>query len=177
MATTDELLESAEEESEVLTIDWDTREIDIPSTVTILGVESDDDTTRLYFQCPAEYGEFDISTFGIRINYVNYNSSGVAQAKDIYYVEDAESDGDTISFSWLVGRNAYLSKGTTKFIICCKLLDSDGEVTNELNTTLASLPVLEGLETTEAVTSEYADIIDQLWQKVNGYTDGDEVSY
>lgn len=61
-------------------------------------------------------------------------------------------------------------KGNTKFIVCLKKKDVSGNVLKEFNTSLASLPVLEGLETTEAVVAENPDIIDQILTKIEKLT-------
>lgn len=151
-------------ENRVLVIDSDLRTIEIPGTVKNLGVESDDDVNRLHFQMPKTYGEFDLSTFDIRINYKNGNIG------DVYAVEDKAIEGDVITFSWLVGRNAVKMKGTTQFIVCLKKSDSSGVVQQEFNTTVASLNVLEGLETTEQVVQENTDIIEQILKKIDGLT-------
>lgn len=148
----------------VLVIDSDLRTITIPGTIKNLGVESDDDVNRLYFQMPKTYGEFDLSEFDIRINYKNGNVG------DVYAVEDKNADGDVITFSWLVGRNAVRTKGATQFIVCLKKSDSSGVVRQEFNTTVASLNVLEGLETTEQVVQENTDIIEQILKKIDGLT-------
>jgi len=167
--TTDELLEAAESEEEIseinyLVIDNDLRTITIPSGEELLGVESDEEVRRVYFKMPATYGEFDLSEFVIRVNYLNANSEG-----DLYAVEDAESDGEYITFSWLVGRNATAYKGTVYFIVCLKLLDTSGddtEVTKEFNTTLAKLTVLEGLETGNAIVQSHEDLVETLLQSL-----------
>lgn len=154
----------AVEESNVLVIDNDLRTISIPEGIKNLGVESDDDVHRLYFRMPKTYGEFDLSTFDIRVNYKNGNIG------DVYAVEDKNADGDAITFSWLVGRNAVKTKNSTQFIVCLKKSDASGVVQQEFNTTVASLSVLEGLETTEQVVQENPDIIEQILKKIDGLT-------
>lgn len=165
--TLEEALAAAEvdtQEDNVIVIDNDLRTISIPAGIKNLGVESDDDVHRLYFRMPGTYGEFDLSAFDIRVNYKNGNQG------DVYAVEDKAVDGDVITFSWLVGRNAVKTKGTTQFIVCLKKSDANGIVQQEFNTTLASLPVLEGLETTEQVVQENPDIIEQILKKLDGAT-------
>jgi hypothetical protein len=125
-------------------------------------VESDDDVNKIPFQMPKEYCGFDLSTFSARINYMNANGSG-----DVYVVDDLAVDGDDpslMTFTWLVGRNACAYKGNTQFIVCLKKFadDGSGDVIQEFNTTVYSLPVLEGLETTEAVIQDNQDIIQYL---------------
>jgi hypothetical protein len=151
--------------NETIIINDDLRTMQIPSSIVLLGVESDDDVNRIPFQMPKEYCGFDLSTFQARINYVNANGTG-----DIYIVDDLEEDGDDpslMNFTWLVGRNACAYEGNTKFIVCLKKFDDDQNVVQEFNTTVYSLPVLEGLETTEAVIQQNPDIIEEILQKIN----------
>jgi hypothetical protein len=71
-----------------------------------------------------------------------------------------------MTFTWLVGRNACAYKGNTQFIVCLKLFDANSNVIKEFNTTVYSLPVLQGLETTEAVVQQNADIIEEILQMI-----------
>lgn len=156
MATADELLSTLDTDK-TLIIDKDLRIITIPSSVKNLGVESDDDVLRLKFSMPRMYGDVDLSDFSIYINYMNAKNTG-----DVYVVDDKTIADDTITFSWLVGRVALAYKGNVRFIVCMKKHDDDSNVIQEYNTTIASLPVLEGLETGETVIQQNPDIIEML---------------
>ena len=156
MATADELLSTLDTDK-TLIIDKDLRIITIPSSVKNLGVESDDDVLRLKFSMPRMYGDVDLSDFSIYINYMNAKNTG-----DVYVVDDKTIADDTITFSWLVGRVALAYKGNVRFIVCMKKHDGDSNVIQEYNTTIASLPVLEGLETGETVIQQNPDIIEML---------------
>lgn len=150
--------------ADYIVINDDLRTMQIPDSITLLGVESDDDVNKIPFQMPKEYCGFDLSTFEARINYMNANGDG-----DIYIIDDLEVDGDDpslMNFTWLVGRSACAYKGDTKFIVCLKLFDNNANVVKEFNTTVYSLPVLEGLETTDAVVQENADVIEEILQKI-----------
>lgn len=170
MATADEILEQMEnnpelyatDPEEICTIDNDLRTITIPSGLQTVGVESDEDVRRLNFQMPKQYHEVDLSEFNIRINFMNANNGG-----DSYAVTDKQVSGDNITFSWLVGRNALAYRGNIRFIICLKKADAEGVVQQEFNTTVATLSVLEGLETTEAVVAENPDIIEQILARLD----------
>lgn len=153
------------QEQTVCVIDNNLRTINIPPDLKNLGVESDDDVHRIFFQMPKSYGEFDLAEFDIRINYKNGNIG------DVYAVEDKAAETDVITFSWLVGRNAVKTKGQTQFIVCLKKTDVSGNVIHELNTTVASLNVLEGLETTEKVVQENPDVIEQILKRLDGVTE------
>ena len=78
MPTAEELLRQAAENGAVatdtipyLTVDLHTRLITIPSSITNIGVESDDEVKRLPFKVPRYFGDIDLSEFDIRINYTN----------------------------------------------------------------------------------------------------------
>lgn len=167
--TTEEALAAAQTNDtgadEVITIDNDLRTIIIPASITLLGVVSDENVQTLHFQMPKTYKGLDLSEFAIRINYMNANNVG-----DTYAVDDSEISGENIVFTWTVGRAACMYKGNTRFIVCLKKKDASGNVLKEFNTSLTSLPVLEGLETTEAVVAENPDIIEQILTKIEKLT-------
>ncbi len=157
MATADELLGMISDVTDdFLVVNLDTRIISIPTSITVLGVESDDDVKQLRFKVPRNYGEFDLSTFSIQVNFKNGKGEG-----DFYLVNDlAVSDDGTMTFTWLVDRHAFQRYGEVDFSLCMKKFDSDGVVIKELNTAIATLPVLKGLETTEAVVENNPSAFD-----------------
>lgn len=170
MATAEELLSGSISQDKTFVIDNDLRTIIIPKTVPTLGVESDDDVNRVEFRMPSTYCGTDLSTFKIRINYLNANAE-----PDVYEVTDAvKRGGGVIKFSWLVGRHAAMYKGDVKFSVCMKDVDSTGKVNREFNTTIASLPILEGLETGEQAIVEYHDIFEEWRSMLFGVGDTEE---
>lgn len=168
--TAEELL--AQMESEIMplsvespdkcVIDPESREIIIPETYQILGVESDEKTERIEFQCHKIVGDnIDLSKYQLRINYQNANGD-----KDQYIVEDVETKGDNIEFSWLLSRKVTMYRGTVNFVVCAVKVSGE-TIQNEWNTTLATSQVLEGLEVdTPEPTEEQSDVIAQLMQMV-----------
>ena len=170
MATAEELLANAigDAGDNILTIDLNARVINIPKGITNIGVMSDDDVLRLNFSMPRYYGEYDLSEFQMQINYLNAKKYG-----DVYKIEDAVVDTDTITFSWLVGRYAVTYVGEIRFNLCFKKYDTTDTsvVIQEFNTTPAALPVLEGLETSEAIVQEYADILAKWESQLFGIGD------
>ena len=167
MATAAELLAGATEVDSTLIVDSAFRTIKIPSGVPNLGVEYDDEVLRLDFKMPRYVSNTDLSGFSIRINYINARGES-----DVYTVRDAVVDSQYITFTWLVGPTATRYKGYTKFNICAKTLKADGiTVDREFNTTIATLPVLEGLEVDESIVSEYPDLIEQWRRELFGTGD------
>lgn len=173
--TAEELL--AQMESEIMplsvespdkcVIDPESREIVIPETYQILGVESDEKVERIEFQCPKIVGDnIDLSQLQIRVNYQNAGSE-----KDQYIVDDVATDGDNITFSWLLSRKVTTYRGTVQFIVCAVKV-SGSTITNEWNTALAESEVLEGLEVDDPIPSEeQSDVIAQLIEMMNDIYD------
>lgn len=153
-----EIMPLSVESPDKCVIDPESREIVIPETYQILGVESDEKVERIEFECPKIVGDnIDLSKLQIRINYQNANGD-----KDQYIVEDVETNGDNIEFSWLLSRKVTTYRGTVQFIVCAVKV-SGSTITNEWNTTLATSQVLEGLEVdTPEPTEEQSDVITQL---------------
>ena len=172
MATAYEMLlesqvmeDSTANTSDVCLINPDTRLITVPETLVIGGVESDKNSERIKFSCPKVVGDnLDLSEFQIRINFRNISATiPPIIVKDQYICEDVTVDGDNISFSWLIGRNAAKNRGILQFIVCAVKVNSDSEILIEWNTTLAQVEVLEGIEVNEIQPTESEkDVIAQL---------------
>lgn len=148
---------------DICVIDSDMRIIDIPEQFKVLGVENDKDVKAMQFRIPKVYKGADLSIFNISVNYQNARGT-----KDRYIVTDKKVSGDQIEFSWTVGKTATVYRGDTRFIVCMRLIGSDGVIKKEFNTTLATMTVLEGLEVDDPVIEqEEKDIIAQLLQIVD----------
>lgn len=179
MATAAELLAGMSTgDDTTLVIDNYLRSIQIPKRITNLGVEHDDDVLTLNFKMPRYLDGIDLSNFSIRINYINANGDS-----DAYTINDSDKTvaADFIKFSWLVGPTATAYQGTTKFNVCMKTMKTvDGQqvIDKEYNTTIASLPVLEGLEVDESIVTQYSDIIEQWRQDLLDVTEAkiDEIT-
>ena len=169
MLTAKELL-AADGCGDILTVDLNSRVIVIPKTVTNIGVESDGDVRLLHFRLPRHYCEVDLSEFEINVNYTNAQGGG-----DVYEVKNPVISDDLITFDWLVGRNAVAYKGNVTFSLCLKDV-VDEVIIREFNTTTATLPVLEGLETGEAIVMQYIDVLGQWHNELFGIGDTVEQS-
>lgn len=164
--------ESLQTANSELIIDDVSRTIYIPDSEKIFGVESDENTDRKYFRCPRIVGDnIDLSKLQICINY--QNASGENSGRDIYICDDVKADGDDVTFSWQLSRKVTLYKGTIYFVVCAKKSSSDGNVTNEWNTTLASGRVLEGLEPSfsQSQQAEATDYLIQLEMMLSNFAD------
>lgn len=162
--TLEEALEAsgAEPVNDIFLINPETRTITVPETEKIFGVSHDGNTERKHFRCPKIVGDnIDLSTMHLYVNYQNANGD-----KYPYLVEDVQTDGDYITFSWLIGADVVEYKGQIKFIVCAK-----NGVTTEWNTTLAEGTVLEGLEAADEVAERNPDIIEQILTRLDNVTE------
>lgn len=160
-AETTTLLES----NGICTIDSRTRTIFVPPEIIVGAVQSDKNAERIKFSCPKIVGDnLDLSKFSIRINCENVSIVDPdISIKDQYICEDASINGDNITFSWVIGKNAARYMGTTRFIVCAVKTDSDSNISIEWNTTVAQIPVLEGIEIDQPSLDENnKDVINQL---------------
>ena len=162
--TLEEALEASEAEpvNDIFTVNTESRTITVPDTEKIFGVFNDGNTERKHFRCPKIVGDnIDLSAMHLYINYQNANGQ-----KYPYLVEDVQTDGDYITFSWLIGPDVVAYKGQVKFILCAKK-----DTALEWNTTLAEGVVLEGLEATDEVVDRNPDIIEQILTRLDNVTE------
>ena len=148
--------------NDIFEIDPETRVIAVPVSEKLFGVANDGNSERKHFHCPKVVGDnIDLSTMHLYINYQNANGD-----KYPYLVEDIRTDGDYITFSWLIGPDVVAYKGQIKYIVCAK-----NGATAEWNTTLAEGTVLEGLEATDEVVERNPDIIEQMLTLLKNVSD------
>lgn len=179
MPSVEELLSVAEADANTrsamvsrIEIDADTRIIRMMPQDELFGVESDEKSERKYFKVPKIVGNgVDLSKLQLRINY--QNASKIPSGKDMYIVTDATVYNDEwVYFSWELSRKVTQYKGNIYFIVCAVKSDSNGNITNEWNTTLAEGKVLEGLEVETNQEQQYqaSDYLEQLKQQLLDYS-------
>ena len=147
-----------ENEIERCTIDVNTRTITVTDSLKIAGVMADNNVKRIFFKTNQEAQIIDLSKLEIHINYLNANGE-----PDKYSVTDKKVEGDYITFSWLISNFATKYKGKIKFIVCME--NENGE---HWNSTIATLEVLEGLETDEAIIEQNPDVLEDILKRLEG---------
>lgn len=149
MTNVDEVLATMntpeEAEKVILVIDEDLRVVTIPGIALVIGAEGDKDVNRLWFKMNRMHRGTDLSGFTPRVNYNN------AAGKPYFYVSsDMTIEGDSLLFSWLIGRSAAEEKGTVEFSVCMQLFQ-DGAVVKEFNTTTATMQCLRSIHEADAM--------------------------
>lgn len=146
----------ADEADESIHVGIDTRQVTIPESQQVFGVESDEDVEVKHIVIDGRYNDgTDLSTFTFRVNYQNANGD-----KGTYLVTELKVNDSSIEFDWIIGRQVVAYKGTIAFIVCAYTIDSSSVIQNEWNSTLGKGTVLEGLEVSEFDFGD--DIVRQL---------------
>lgn len=147
----------ADEADESIHVDVNTRQITIPESQRLFGVESDADVEVKHIVIDGRYadGNRDLSELAWRVIYRNAN-------KDIsyYLIPSVVANENSIEMDWLIKRSVVAYKGTVDFILCAFATTSSGEVTPEWNSTLGQGIVLEGLETSAIDINK--EVVDEL---------------
>ena len=145
-----------DETDESIHVDIDTRQVTIPESQQVFGVESDEDVEVKHIVIDGRYNDgTDLSTFTFRVNYQNANGD-----KGTYLATELKVNDDSIEFDWVIGRQVVAYKGTIAFIVCAYTIDSSSVIQNEWNSTLGKGTTLEGLEVSEFDFGD--DIVRQL---------------
>lgn len=141
MATIDELLNDAayDDVNEVIHVDPVMRQLLLPSTELILGVEGDEKAECKYFSMPRVVGNnVDVSECSLRVVYTN-----AAGTEDYFKVEQCVFNEDAVVFCWELSRKVTAAAGQVEFSVCvCKSVDNI--INTEWNTTNAYGKVLPG---------------------------------
>lgn len=134
----------ADEADESIHVDVNTRQITIPESQRLFGVESDTDVEVKHIVIDGRYadGNRDLSKLAWRVIYRNANKD-----TSYYLIPSVVANENSIEMDWLIKRSVVAYKGTVDFILCAFATTSSGEVTPEWNSTLGQGVVLEGLET------------------------------
>ena len=125
-------------------VNIETREVTVPESQKLFGVESDDSVEIKHIIIDGRYvdGNKDLSKLTWRIVYRNANKD----PSSYYLIPSIVVNENSIEMDWLIKRSVVAYKGTIDFIVCGFATDSSGVTTPEWNSTLGQGYALEGLE-------------------------------
>lgn len=158
----------ADEES--IHIDISDRQVIIPDSQKLFGVESDDAVEVKHFVVDGRYADDgkDLSALAWRINYRNANGD-----KAIFPVTKVTAGDDSIEFDWIIRRSVVAYKGSIDFVVCAFGTTSDKVITPEWNSAIGHGEVLEGLEveSEEVADDELLDELKNLLAEIKTASD------
>ena len=142
-------------------INPDTRVIEIPKGMDVLGVFHDNAVDGAHFTIEGDIVEKLKTATGVFINFILSNSD------DVYHipVTNLVKGNKKMEFDWILNRFATQDSGKISFIACFKLPDDE-----EWNTTVAVGRILDGIEQGELSPDEPPEDEDET-------PDGREVLY
>ena len=93
-------------------------------SIDAVNVANDKEVIRLDFKCKNQVTEL-LKLTDCDAVYINYQNGSV---KDRYLVTDLTADGEWVTFSWLLGKNATRAHGKTFFIVCAQIAENDEKI-------------------------------------------------
>lgn len=160
--------------NDVITIDPETKTINLPSSEVLFGTEEEQGVERKYFKCPRIVGDnIDLFTHQIYISYMAVRDKNATFIPDSipksYWCDDVALDetGNYITFSWLLSGNVLASRGFVGFAVIAKSVEGDilktrWKTAPAVGTVLMTLP-----DAGEGISELYPDIITQLLDRMD----------
>ena len=131
-------------------------------------VQNDKDTTIIDFELSKIDYVADLSQLNVAINYVNIDKDTGESVTDIYTVDKTTVEGDSLKFSWTVGSNASVYAGKCIFQLVLTLVDADGIITQQWDSTKQSIEVHASLENVNITQPKsFVDFATQLKKYVS----------
>lgn len=154
--------------NDIITIDPETRTINVPDSEALFGVMEDANAERKYFKCPKIVGDnIDLSQHQIYMKYIqatdNTGTKFETEEPGIYHCDDVKDEGDYITFSWKLSVNVFVEKGFIAF----SMFASDGDVVKWGTTTAVGTVLLTIPGGLEEISERYPDIITQLLNRMD----------
>ena len=159
-----------------LTIDGETREINVPESEMLFGVEGDVDIERKHFRCPKIVGDnIDLSKHFIYVAYVyteNQNNSFLPEIGiQSYLCTDVQAEGDDITFSWKLSGNVFKNPGFIAFKVFAK--EKEESPLTVFNTApafgIVKMTIPDG---NKEIAEEYPDVINQIFDRLDALESG-----
>lgn len=133
-------------------------------------IQHDHNSERFTFEMPRYIEGHDMSTCNkVEVHYLNVDSKTKEESKGLYPVDDLQvspEKEDVVICSWLISGNATKYVGTLFFVLRLEC-NTGGTIDYALNTLIYDkIYVGEGLYNSEAIATEYADVLEKWKQEL-----------
>ena len=136
-------------------------------------VQGDHDSKIVVFEMPRVVEGHDMAECNeVRVHYINISKNRKRKKEGVYEVLDktVSESGESIQFSWKISGNATEICGTLYFLIQFSCVPDD--IDYVWNTEICKeIRVSEGINNSDVVVEEYADILEQWKQRLFGNED------
>ena len=137
------------------------RFITVPDQLKRIAVQYDHNIETVTFDCPRYWDGRDMSTMKAYINFRRPDKEIGSYIVDNIIID--ESDNTVMHFDWTISGYVSEVSGPLSFLVCIKMVDSDGNETNHWNSELnQEMYISAGLEAESYIEEQYPDIITQL---------------
>ena len=137
------------------------RFITVPDQLKRIAVQYDHNIETVTFDCPRYWDGRDMSTMKAYINFRRPDKEIGSYIVDNIVID--ESDNTVMHFDWTISGYVSEVSGPLSFLVCIKMVDSDGNETNHWNSELnQEMYISAGLEAESYIEEQYPDIITQL---------------
>ena len=154
-----------------LIVDLTSRVITVPEELKYIGVETDNNSEKVWFKVSRYFDEPDVQGQGdlfSKVAQVHFLNAGGSYG--VYTITETKDNEDgTISLAWLIGKDVTEFSGDVKFQLVFTLFDNGNNV-YKLSTTPATLVVRAGINTKNFSVSKESATYDQLIELIyDGY--------
>lgn len=152
-------------------IDPVTRTIKNQSITKISVIQYDHNSERFSFVLPRTIEGHDMTECNrVEIHYINNGKPGLYEVDDLVV---CEGDETKIYCSWLLSQNATKEVGALTFLLRFACVTEDGTVEYAWNTAIfKGIAVAEGMNNSEAIVEQYADVLEQWKQELENSSGG-----
>lgn len=152
-------------------IDPVTRTIKNQSATKISVIQYDHNSERFSFVLPRMIEGHDMMECNrVEVHYINNGKPGLYEVDDLAVCED---DATKIRCSWLLSQNATKEVGALTFLLRFACVAEDGTVEYAWNTAIfKGIAVAEGMNNSEAIVEQYADVLEQWKQELENSSGG-----
>ena len=143
-------------------IDPDTRGIINQNAAKAKLIQYDHNSECFTFEVPRHVDAHDMSQCTkVEVHYINISGDKQRQHADVYTATDVgvSSDGEKVTFSWLLSSGATQFPGSLSFLVRFSCLDGDKLEYAWHTSVFKGISIAEGMNNSEAVVTEYSDIL------------------
>ena len=150
------------------------RNVHVPDELKNIAVQYDHNVEKVTFDCVRYWDGIDLSEMVIYIKYIRADGRvGMYIAPDVSVMADNPSG---MTFSWVLSKNATMTKGKLAFLVCAKQVDAKGNELHCWNSRLCDdMRVSEGLNVGTDIVELYPDVIGDILMRIEGVKDYDDV--
>lgn len=151
-------------------IDSATRLVKNVSETKTMLVQFDHNSERFTFEVPRIVDGHDLSTCNrVLVHYINIEKATRRENRGVYEVTDlqiSDNDDQIVICSWLISSNATQYVGNLAFVVQFACVEGEDVVYSWNTAKHSNVTITDGVNNSDAVVEEYADVLQEWWEKL-----------